>query len=295
MYYFEDIVAAVEFMEEHLQDDLTVADVAQSLGLSSWHFQRVFREHVGETVGSYLRRRRLACALEELKTSDRKVIDIALDYQFGSSEAFSRSFKNEFGTSPQQWRQRGGNIVPFKKPALDRTHLRYIVSELKLVPEIRDVNSFWVTGLTVSFVSPLAERAKYMEAIPQIWEDFVRRESEIPNKVGAIKIGIIEGMASPRHHIHDDLMDYLACTPVSKVGEVPAGFRSFEVPKGKYAVFKATGYHEQTQYMIDHVYSTWLPQSEYKRTEGPEFTWLDHRVHPLDSMTSEVQYFLPIR
>jgi AraC family transcriptional regulator len=91
------------------------------------------------------------------------------------------------------------------------------------------------------------------------------------------------------------MMDYLAATPVRQLGEIPAGFKSAHLPGGKYAVFTGRGYHEQTQFLVDYVYSTWLPQSEYQRTEGPEFTWLDHSVHPLDPIHSEVQYFLPIR
>lgn len=295
MDHFEEIVQSVEFIEAHLQDEVTVVDVAQTVGISTWHFQRVFRQYVGETLGSYLRRRRLACALDELRSTERKVIDVALDYQFGSSEAFSRAFKAEFGLSPQQFRQSGRRIVPFKKPVLDRSLIHYIVNEMELAPAIREIEPILVVGLPVSFVSPLSQRSEYMSSIPGIWTDFVRREGQIPHKVGAIKVGVIEGMATPRHHIHDEIMDYLACTPVTQLGELGEGLRAFTIPGGKYAVFKATGYHEQTQFMIDHVYASWLPQAEYERTEGPEFTWLDHRTSPLDPLTSVVGYFLPIR
>jgi len=295
MQYFESVVRAVEFIEAHLQSDMTVADVAAVSGLSSWHFQRIFHDVVGETIGSYLRRRRLAQALDELKGGDRKVIDIALDYRFGSPESFSRAFKTEFGFSPQQFRNAQPKVVPFKKPVLSRRQIDYLMHEIEFTPEIREVDATRVVGLPGSCVSPLVERARYMANIPELWKEFVRREPEIPHRIGAIKVGVIEGMLAPAHHIHDDMVDFLACTPVAKVDGLPPGFQSWLIPAGTYAVFHSTGYHEQTQYVIDHVYSTWLPKSDYERADGPEFIWLDHRVSPLHSTESAVAYFLPVR
>ena len=56
MEYFYAIVRAVEFMELHLYDDISVIDVAKAARISTWHFQRIFRGALGETIGSYLRR-----------------------------------------------------------------------------------------------------------------------------------------------------------------------------------------------------------------------------------------------
>lgn len=294
MGHFEEIVRAVEFVERHLQENLTVQDVAQQAGISNWHFQRIFRDYVGETVGAYLRKRRLSEALAELAQSERKVLDIALDYQFGSAEAFSRAFKAEFGRSPLQFRQSGQKIVPFRKARLKRRQLEYLKYELEFAPEIREREASFVVGSALSFVSPLADPHAYMAVIPAHWLEFVRREPEIALRVDKIKVGIIEGVASPRHHIHDDMMDYIAGVPVSGPVEAPTGLVCREIPAGTYAIFRGTGYHEQTQFLVEYVYSTWLPQSEYKRAEGLEFTWLDHRAQALDPATSRVDYYLPV-
>jgi AraC family transcriptional regulator len=294
MRYFEDIVAAIEFMENHLKEDVTVQEITKGSAISSWHFQRIFHENIGETIGSYLRRRRLSCAFEELTTSSHKVIDIALDYQFGSPEAFSRAFKKEFNLSPLESRKTNPKKVPFKKAAILREQINYVVNEVTIQPTIRTIDPFYVVGFPASFVSPLAKRSEYMKSIPGVWGEFRRRESEIPHRIEGIAVGLIEGIASARHHIHDDLMDYLACVPVSAISEVPEGLQSRLIPGGKYAVFQGTGFHEQTQFLVDYVYSTWLPQASHQRTEGVEFTWLDHSVHPLDPQRSRVDYFMPI-
>lgn len=293
--YYDEVVRSVEFIEQHLTDMLTVHDVAQVTGLSSWHFQRIFHAYVGETIGAYLRKRRLACALEELRSTKRKVIDIALDYQFGSSEAFSRAFKNEFNLSPQNYRSSKIKLFTYNKAALSPEQIKYLAQDITLLPKIREVDHILVIGNRASFLSPFAVRSKYLEDVDRCWKTFVARESEVAHKVGAIKVGIILGLASPSHHIHDDFMDYIAGTAVTKIEQIPTGFESFKIPHGLYACFEATGYHQQTQYLVDHVYSTWLPKSDYIRAEGPEFTWLDHRQQPLSPVTSKVEYFLPIQ
>lgn len=294
MRYFEDIVRAIEFIENHLKEDVTVQDITNPLGISSWHFQRIFHQSIGETLGSYLRRRRLSCAFEELTTANNKVIEIALDYQFGSPEAFSRAFKNEFGISPLETRKLKPKKIPMKKAALRREQISHIVNELSIQPTIRNIDPFYVVGFPASFVSPLAKRSEYMNCIAGIWEEFNRREPEISHRVAGVKVGLIEGVASARHHIHDDLMDYLASVPVTEVSKVPEGLHARLIPGGKYAVFHSTGFHEQTQFIVDYVYSTWLPQGAYQRTEGVEFTWLDYNVHPIDPQKSRVDYCIPI-
>ena len=103
MNVLDQIRISIEFIESHVRDEISVAQIAREAGLSNWHFQRVFHELSGETVGSYVRRRRLAESLSELRNSNRKMIDIALDYQFGSAEAYSRAFRTEFGFSPREY------------------------------------------------------------------------------------------------------------------------------------------------------------------------------------------------
>ena len=237
--------------------------------MSTWHFQRVFHEFVGETVGSYMRRRRLAESLSELKNSARKIIDIALDYQFGSTEAYSRAFRTEFGFSPREYRGGRIEVVPFRKPALNERALRYRNSEIEFEPEMRKFQPVHVIGLRTSFVAPLVRPLEYLAEVSAVWGEFLRREHEIPARIGAIKVGLGNGIGGQIRHIHDEHMDYLACSPVLKAEAVPAGMLHSVIPGRDYAVFEATGFHEQTQLIIDYVYSVWLPQSKLKRGEGP--------------------------
>src|SRR5437868_233186 len=98
------IQKSIDYIEQNIFIQLSVKKVASKTPLSNWYFQRVFRTYVGESVASYIRRRRLSLSLKDLSGTELKISEIALKYQFSSSEAFSRSFKKNFGISPDQFR-----------------------------------------------------------------------------------------------------------------------------------------------------------------------------------------------
>ncbi|RIK42754.1 MAG: hypothetical protein DCC55_07835 [Chloroflexi bacterium] len=98
---------AVAYMESNLTQPASVEGAAALAGYSRTHFSRTFLNVTGITPVAYLRKRRLTEAARELVTSSKRILDIALDYQFQSQEAFTRSFKREFGVSPGFYRLQG--------------------------------------------------------------------------------------------------------------------------------------------------------------------------------------------
>jgi AraC family transcriptional regulator len=96
----------VDFVDEHLGDELDLATLAAVAHFSPFHFHRLFAALMGETVGDYLRRRRLEVAANRLLSQPHlSVLTIALSVGFGSQEAFARAFKARFGVSATAWRR----------------------------------------------------------------------------------------------------------------------------------------------------------------------------------------------
>jgi len=89
----------LNYIEEHLEEKLTNAQLAELAGYSEYHFLQLFKAHTGETVMEYICRRRLFRAMDEIAAGSR-IIDVAFRYGFESHSAFSRAFKREFGCSP---------------------------------------------------------------------------------------------------------------------------------------------------------------------------------------------------
>ena len=104
--YRNIIGRAIRFMEGNLKEGISIDDVARDSGYSLFHFTRVFMELTGETPGSYLRKLRLEEAAREI-LAGKSILDTALDYHFGSQEAFTRSFKTHFQITPGHYKKTG--------------------------------------------------------------------------------------------------------------------------------------------------------------------------------------------
>ena len=91
-------------IRSHDDAALTLRSLSRTLGYSEYYTTRKFREISGMQLRDYLRRRRLAFALREVRDSERSLLDIALDYGFSSHEAFTRAFKDAYGVTPSAYR-----------------------------------------------------------------------------------------------------------------------------------------------------------------------------------------------
>ena len=92
MDWVTSIHQAIQYIEEHLREELTIREIAQQAALSPFYFQKGFSMLCGMTVGDYIRQRRLSAAGLEVLTTDRKIIDIALEFGYDSPDSFTKAF-----------------------------------------------------------------------------------------------------------------------------------------------------------------------------------------------------------
>lgn len=108
----QDIITIIDDCIRAQQDEaLTLRALAQKLGYSEYYTSRKFRELAGMTLRDYLRLRRLAFALRDVRDSDAGILDIAVKYGFSSNEAFTHAFKKAYGVSPSAYRAAPGPVV----------------------------------------------------------------------------------------------------------------------------------------------------------------------------------------
>src|SRR6185436_9811401 len=104
--YRERMLAVLVHIQEHLDDPLPLEELADVAHFSPFHFHRIFRGMVGESVKEHVRRLRLERAAHRLRFSGDRVTDIALEARYESHEAFTRAFRDMFGESPSAFRVR---------------------------------------------------------------------------------------------------------------------------------------------------------------------------------------------
>lgn len=99
------IFRSLAMIEERIRERLTVEALAEEIHFSKYHYQRLFREAVGDSVMGYVARRKMALAAGELAASESTVLEIALKYGFDSHEGFTRSFRAYMGVTPTEYRK----------------------------------------------------------------------------------------------------------------------------------------------------------------------------------------------
>lgn len=289
------IELALEFIEAHLREDLRVEIVAGVAAYSPWHFQRLFSAIVGETVASYIRRRRLAAALDALLASRRPIVEIAWEHGFESQEAFTRAFKAAFGMTPGRCRRQGRACAPTPAPRLTPAYLATLFEGEAMEPVIKEHGPIDLVGIGSNFISIFSADADNNVVIPGLWDELMRRSGEVPNRIDAAGAwGLCAPIADEARRRHEDEFYYLAGLEVSSLDQVPEGMTARRVPAATYAVFTHTGPLDRLGETMRYIYGTWLPTAGYEQAEGPDLELYDKRFDPT-SPTSEMEIWLPVK
>lgn len=98
-----------EYIEKHLCEKISLAEVAKASLFSPWYARRLFLEYTVVTPADYIRKLRLKQSALKLRDENVKVLDVALDYGFGSIDGYQRAFRKEFGCNPSEY---SANQIP---------------------------------------------------------------------------------------------------------------------------------------------------------------------------------------
>lgn len=273
---FERIQAAIEHIEENLQEELPITEISAKACFSAFHFQRLFQAITGFSVQEYIRKRRLSEAAVLLKETQQSVLEIAVGYQYGSQEAFTRAFEACFGVTPAKYR-RAATPLPLQKKMNFFAYQKKEKGTLSVnKPTIVELNAIDIIGYRYQ---TNLRHEQYLADIPQFYADFGSKQyfQHIPHKTAPdMAYGIScdfrdDGGFSfiVGEEVNAALLD------AEPTRALPEGFVHFQLPPGKYAEFKVSGGFEQPQHVRSYIYGIWLPNSNYERREGPDFEITD--------------------
>ena len=123
MHSWEAIEQSLTFIEEHLAEEISAEELANTVGLSPFYFQRLFKRLVNKSVQEYVKLRRLAKVIENLGDSEQRILDVALDYGFSSHANFTRAFKETYGITPENCRRDLPMLNTFDKPEVSMNYV----------------------------------------------------------------------------------------------------------------------------------------------------------------------------
>jgi AraC family transcriptional regulator len=126
--YYRSMKSAVDYIERNINERVTVAQAAGAACISKDHFWRLFKQIFRETVGCYIRKRKLTIISRKLLSTKKATAALAIEYGFESREAFSRSFKKVFGTTPAVYRKNRRIIIDRERHRLTESEIRRILA-----------------------------------------------------------------------------------------------------------------------------------------------------------------------
>ncbi|MBN2091838.1 helix-turn-helix transcriptional regulator, partial [candidate division KSB1 bacterium] len=174
----EIILKSVQFIEDNLKEEINVLDMANSVYYSLYHFIRLFQSVTGYSPRTYLQQRRLSEGLKELKNTDKKIIEIAFDYQFNSHESFSRAFKKQFGINPKQIREGFALAnLPFMNP-INADYLYQSEKARNEPPQIIELPRIMLSGISFFLRDDSA-----INDLSKEWGQFTQEVHTIKNRL----------------------------------------------------------------------------------------------------------------
>lgn len=296
MHQLRSIQKALAAIEARLTEPLRIDALARQAGMSLWHFQRTFSAMVGEPVGSYLRRRRLTEAARRLRTERRTILDVALEFQFESHEAFTRAFKAELRLTPSAWRAAPTPpAAGFPPVQLTLRSLQQRYRHMHLEPEIVTLPARSFCGLQAAFISAVSPDADNLAVIPKLWADFGPRRRELAPVEPGVSFGLCECTeAFGEQPAHPDQVLYLAAMEVHPAAPVPRGMKRWQSQAGTFAKFIHRGRVQGIGATMGFIYGKWLPTGAYDRVPGPDLERYDARFDPM-SDESVLEIFVPVQ
>lgn len=265
MGWVESLQKAIDYMEDHLLEDITIEEIAKQANASEFHFQRLFSILTDSSVGEYLRQRRLTLAAQELSNSKIKIIDLAYKYGYETPEAFSKAFRKQHGITPTEARRKMGKLKSYNRLVIQVSLKGAEPMRYKIVER----ESFNVVGVKQEF---LLVNEENLRGIPKMWEA-VNRDGTIDKLVplmnGEIKgiLGVCVDKRQPQ--LSEQKMDYWI--GVDHIGEKPEGLLSLSLPASKWGVFEVHGpMPDSIQNVWKQIFSEWFPSNNYEHAGTPE-------------------------
>ncbi|WP_067841814.1 AraC family transcriptional regulator [Amphibacillus sediminis] len=249
---------AIDYIEEHLTEELDMKEIARIAYCSSYHFQRMFSFLAGITLSEYIRRRRLTMAAFDLQGGQR-VIDVALEYGYQSPDAFSRAFSKFHGVKPSEVQSSTLGLKAYPKMTFQLT----IRGGVEMQYRITEHDAFKILGYKkrVTLI-PSGESDDIINFISEKEGDFDQLEL-LSNCDPKGVLHVCTNLSSSQEEL-----DYYigAATTHARVNDLA----ELMIPKLTWAIFSVEGSWPEVEEVWGRIYSEWFPTSDYQYQEGPE-------------------------
>ncbi|MGE7467992.1 AraC family transcriptional regulator [Bosea sp. NPDC003192] len=275
----DPIKKALWCIESRFASELSLDEIAELSGVSRFHLSRAFGAATGRSVMRYVRERRLSEAARQLADGAPDILQVALDWGYGSHEAFTRAFREQFGITPEELRSRRDlSSLALVEPLSMHAASRTLLAE----PRIVTGKPMLIAGFSGHF------SVDSTQGIPLLWQKIAPHFGHIPGQKGFVAYGASYNC--------DDVgaFDYIAGAEVSSFSDLSDEFARLSVPEQLCAVFEHSGHITGIKQTFEAIWRDWLPKSGREPAMGVTLELMDERF---DGATGNgiVEIWVPLK
>lgn len=233
MCYINSIKKALNYIENNLLEDIDLSAIAKEAGYSLYHFHRIFKGIVGDSMKDYVRKRRFTEAAKELVYTNKSIVEIGIKYGYESREGFSRAFEKVYGRNPSEVRR--DNLLYFIREPIN---IDYMMFQLKLTTEgltplYRNLSERYVVGKKWKVKAD----GSNLQDIPLLWQKW-NNEKESEKIINRKCADEIMGICI---FSQGNVFDYIIGHEVNTMEYVPENMVIYRLEPSLYAVFRVIG------------------------------------------------------
>jgi len=275
---------ALWYIESHLPEILSLEDVAGNVGVTPFHLTRAFSISTGRSLMRYVRSRRLTQAAHALAKGAPNILGTAIDAGYGSHEAFSRAFRDQFGVTPESVRDQRHlkNINLMEPMKMD------IPTAAKINPiRMEDGKVLLIAGLNVRYAFEEGAGLPTRAGIPGHWQKFGAYLGRIAGQIGSAAYGVCSNFDS------EGTYDYMAGVEVKDFAGHPPELAHLRIPAQRYAVFAHRDHVSSVSGTWDSIMNQWLPKSGVEAVDAPQFEKYSEAFDPRTGLGG-LEIWIPI-
>lgn len=278
MEWVERLNQSMNYIEEHLTDEIDYEQLGRIACCSAYHYQRMFTYMAGITLAEYIRRRKMSLAAVDLQDGNNRIIDIAAKYGYSSPTAFNRAFQAFHGIAPSSVKNEGISVktfspIVFKIAVKGANEMNY---------RIETKGAFRIIGIS----APLEkEIEKNFMVVPNLWQAAASNGTiqKLAGMMDAPPMGLLGVSAC------NDIEQWKYFIAVSSTKE-SEGLEEYTVPASTWAIFSGSGTNQSIQELEQRIVTEWLPTSGYEYANAPD---IEVYLNP-DPQNAQYEVWIPV-
>jgi AraC family transcriptional regulator len=276
--YLKRVNVVVDYINNHLDEELDLQKLAEMSNLSTYHFHRIMKAFLGETLGAYIIRVRLETAVRLLRYTDLPVEQIAYSVGYEMPSSLSKSFKQFYDITPLEYRN-NKNFVIMKPVQLN--------PDLNLKsPKVIDIET--KKAIYIRLTGAYSE-LDFCGAWGKLWA-YVKENKLFSAGIEHISIYHDDPKVTTSEKLRTDV-----CLVLPKPAEPKGEIGMKEIAGGKYAVFSYQGPYTNLGIVYDTIFAQWLPDSGYELRNAPLYEKYINDPSRTEEAKLKTEIYIPLQ